>query len=74
MNKPIDFDALQNAWVVVELELGLNGVVRDEKTYRQALAVMNALIDEIRDNETHSLAGLLHYIGNQISLWEGELI
>lgn len=46
--------------------------IRNEREYNAAVKRLNALLDEIGDNEKHPLYGLLDTLGSLISLYEEE--
>ena len=46
--------------------------IRNEREYNAAVKRLNALLDEIRDDEKHPLYGLLDTLGSLIALYEEE--
>lgn len=46
--------------------------IRNEREYNAAVKRLNALLDEIGDNEKHPLYGLLDTLGSLIALYEEE--
>ena len=73
MNAPaqsIDFDlqAVTRAWET----LGAAGIgpIRNEQQYEERVHFLNALIDVVRDEEDHPLAGLLEILGELIEGYE----
>lgn len=46
--------------------------IRNEAHYEKMLALMNALLDEVGDNESHTLANLLDLVGQLIKDYENE--
>lgn len=46
--------------------------VKSAKDHKRATEVMNQLLDEVGEDETHPLAEVLDYLGNQISIYEAE--
>ncbi|RJP53179.1 MAG: transcriptional regulator [Anaerolineaceae bacterium] len=47
-------------------------LIRNEREYNAAVKRLNALLDEIGDNEKHPLYGLLDTLGSLIALYEEE--
>ncbi len=47
-------------------------VPHTEKHYQKLVAILDALIDEIADNEEHPLANLMETIGNLVHTYETE--
>lgn len=46
--------------------------IRNEREYNAAVKRLNALLDEIGDNEKHPLYGLMDTLGSLITLYEEE--
>ena len=46
--------------------------IRNEREYNAAVKRLNALLDEIGDNEKHPLYGLMDTLGSLIALYEEE--
>lgn len=46
--------------------------IRNEREYNVAVKRLNALLDEIGDNEKHPLYGLMDTLGSLIALYEEE--
>jgi HTH-type transcriptional regulator/antitoxin HigA len=65
--------AIVAAWARLKSLIGVTSV-RSEKDYRQALATIDALLDEISDDESHPLADVLDYLANQVKAYEDEHI
>lgn len=47
-------------------------VIRNERQYRQAICRLNELLDEIDDDESHPLFGLLDTLGTVIHAYEEQ--
>ena len=47
---------------------------RNEKQYRQLVVVLDHLIDEVGENESHPLASLMEVIGVLIEKYEDERV
>ncbi len=65
----IDIEKTQEAWIK------LNRIVfipRTESEYQQLVTMLDNLIDEIGENEDHSLASLMEVIGILIENYEQE--
>jgi HTH-type transcriptional regulator/antitoxin HigA len=48
--------------------------IRNERDYKAAVKRLNALLDEIRDDEKHALYGLLDTLGSLVHVYEEEHI
>ena len=59
------------AWSLLHDRIGLSQI-RNEKQYRNMVAVADKLVDEIGGNERHSLSKLLEVIATLIEQYEGE--
>jgi HTH-type transcriptional regulator/antitoxin HigA len=59
---------LQTHWVNIAPLLS----IRNEREYNAAVKRLNALLDEIGDNEKHPLYGLMDTLGSLIALYEEE--
>jgi HTH-type transcriptional regulator/antitoxin HigA len=69
--KTPELQAISQAWEQLREIVGVTSV-QNERDYQQALAVINILFDEIRDNGEHPLADLLGYLAEQVELYENE--
>ena len=58
-----------NAWPAVEPILS---VPRNERQYRKLVKLLDQLIDEVGENESHPLASLMEMIGLLIEKYEDE--
>ncbi|MGH8525531.1 MAG: hypothetical protein ACREXY_15395, partial [Gammaproteobacteria bacterium] len=56
--RSIDLKAVARAWERLQANSGI-GPIRNEEEYEERAALLNALIDTVRDNEAHPLAGLM---------------
>jgi HTH-type transcriptional regulator/antitoxin HigA len=63
--------AILRAWLPFKKLLGVTSV-RTEEDYAQARATIDALLDEVRDNESHPLADVLDYLADQVKAYEDE--
>jgi HTH-type transcriptional regulator/antitoxin HigA len=59
------------AWMPFKQLIGVTSV-HNEEDYAQARATIDALLDEIGDNETHPLADVLDYLADQVKTYEDE--
>ena len=63
--------AILRAWIPFKQLLGVTSV-RTEEDYVQARATIDALLDEVGDNESHPLADVLDYLADQVKAYEDE--
>lgn len=63
--------AILRAWMPFKQLLGVTSV-RTEEDYAQARATIDALLDEIGDDESHPLADVLDFLANQVKAYEDE--
>ena len=63
--------AILRAWLPFKELVGVT-VVRTEADYAQARATIDALLDEVGDNESHPLADVLDYLADQVKAYEDE--
>ena len=63
--------AILRTWLPFKEAMGVT-VVRTEADYAQARATIDALLDEIGDNETHPLADVLDYLADQVKDYEDD--
>ncbi len=59
------------AWLPFKQLVGVTSV-RTEEDYAQARATIDALLDEVGDNESHPLAEVLNYLADQVEAYENE--
>lgn len=64
-----DFDLVAQAWETLRGSSPI-GPVRDEADYDEPVALLNALIDTVHDDEAHPLAGLMEIVGELIENYE----
>ena len=64
-------NAILQAWLPFKELVGVTGV-RSEQDYAQACAIIEVLLDEIRDVEDHPLADVLDYLSDQVKAYEDE--
>lgn len=63
--------AILRAWMPFKQLIGVTSVRTDED-YAQASATIDALLDEVGDNESHPLADVLDYLADQVKAYENE--
>ena len=63
--------AILRVWTSFKQVLGVTSV-RTEEDYAQARATIDALLDEVGDNESHPLADVLDYLADQVKTYEDE--
>lgn len=63
--------AILRAWMPFKQLIGVTAV-HNEEDYAQARATIDALLDEIGDNENHPLADVLDYLADQVRAYEDE--
>lgn len=63
--------AILEAWMPFKAVIGVTSV-RTDGDYAQARATIDALIDEIGDDENHPLADVLDYLADQVRVYEDE--
>jgi HTH-type transcriptional regulator / antitoxin HigA len=63
----LDLERVEQAWPTVAPWLR---VPRTEAEYQQLVAVLNALIDRVGEDETHPLASLMDVVGELIAQYE----
>lgn len=63
--------AILRAWMPLKHLVGVTSV-RTEEGYAQARATIDALLDEVGDDESHPLADVLDYLANQVKAYEDK--
>jgi len=63
--------AILKAWMPFKQLVGVTAV-RTENDYAQVRATIDALLDEIGDDENHPLADVLDYLADQVKAYEDE--
>lgn len=63
--------AILRAWMPFKEAVGVTRI-RSEADYAQTCATVQALLDEIGDDEEHPLADVLDFLANQIKAYEDE--
>lgn len=63
--------AILNAWLPFKDVVGVIGV-HSEADYEQALTNIEVLLDEVRDDEQHSLADVLDFLSDQVKAYEDK--
>jgi HTH-type transcriptional regulator/antitoxin HigA len=66
-----DPQAILRAWLPFKEQVGVTSI-RTEADYARARATIDALLDEIGDDESHPLADVLDYLAGQVSAYEDE--
>lgn len=61
--------AILRAWLPFKRAVGVTSV-RTARDYARARATIDALIDEIGDDEDHPLADVLDYLGDRVKAYE----
>ena len=70
--KPVsDPQAILKAWLPFKQLVGVTSVHTDGD-YAQARATIDALLDEVGDDESHPLADVLDYLADQVKAYEDE--
>ncbi|TGN09663.1 type II toxin-antitoxin system HigA family antitoxin [Leptospira ilyithenensis] len=65
----LEIEKVKNVWHEVK---DILSVPHNEKQYKKLLKVLDELIDEVGNNEKHSLAPLLETVGNLIEEYEND--
>jgi HTH-type transcriptional regulator/antitoxin HigA len=63
--------AILRAWLPFKQIVGVTSV-HTEGDYAQARATIDALVEEIGDNQSHPLADVLDYLADQVKAYEDE--
>ena len=63
--------AIFQVWMPLKELIGVTSV-RTEADYERASAIIEALLDEIGDDEEHPLADVLDYLADQVKVYEDE--
>jgi len=63
--------AILRAWLPFKQLVGVTAV-HTEGDYAQARATIDALLEEIGDNQSHPLADVLDYLADQVKAYEDE--
>ena len=63
--------AILQAWLPFKQLIGVTAV-HTEDDYAQARATIDALLDEVGDNESHPLADVLDYLADQVKAYVDE--
>ncbi|MGH9894270.1 MAG: helix-turn-helix domain-containing protein [bacterium] len=64
-----DLDSVAQAWEALRDSSGI-GPIRNEADYDERVALLNSLIDTVRDDEAHPLAGLMEIVGDLVENYE----
>ncbi|MGH8651358.1 MAG: helix-turn-helix domain-containing protein [Gammaproteobacteria bacterium] len=65
----IDLKSVARAWKALRGTSGI-GPIRNEEDHEERVALLNALIDTVRDDEAHPMAGLMEIVGELIENYE----
>ena len=71
MSSGIDFKQVTRAWVKLR-DISHIGPIRNEADYEERVALLNELIDIVRDDEAHPLASLLEIVGELVEHYEDD--
>ncbi len=71
MNTVIDLQRVVPAWLALQSAVPLAHIENDAD-YAQATAVLNTLLDTVRDDSAHPLYSLLTVVGDLIEAYEIE--
>ena len=69
MNTVIDLHKLVPAWQALQSVAPL-AHIENETDYEQATALLNSLLDEVRDDTDHPLYSLVSVVGDLIEAYE----
>ena len=70
MNAVIDYQRLLPAWQALQLVAPPIAHIETEADYEQATALLNSLLDLIRDDVKHPLYSLVAVVGDLIEAYE----
>ena len=65
----LDVDTIASAWSSLS---GTVFVPHSEDEYRRLVSLLDSLIDEVGENETHPLASLMEMVGVLVENYENE--
>ncbi|MHB1731524.1 MAG: helix-turn-helix domain-containing protein [Leptospirillum sp.] len=68
MKTTIDIESLVHSWGPLENLFHIR--TRDE--YENAIKVLDALLDRVRDDQSHPLSGFVETLGTVIAAWEED--
>ena len=68
-NQLPEMQAVSQAWTSFKKVVGFTSV-RTESEYKQACAIIEALLGIVGDNDEHPLADVLDYFGDQVKKYE----
>ena len=66
-----DAQAILRAWMPFKRLVGVTSV-RTKEDYARARATIDAMLEEVGDNEGHPLADVLDYLADQVKAYEDE--
>lgn len=64
-------EALRDAWTPWQALIGVTTIETQEE-YDHVQALLDVVVDEVRDAVGHPLEGAMHYLGSLIEEWEDE--
>ena len=64
-------DQLLKAWLPFRDAIGFSSI-RTAKDFAKANKILDQLLDVVGNDEKHPLVDVLHYVGNQIEVYEDE--
>lgn len=67
----LDPAAILQAWMPFKELVGVTSI-KTEEDYTRVTTLVHVLLDEIRDDETHPLSDVLHYLTVQLEAYEAE--
>ena len=67
----VDPAAILQAWMPFKELVGVTSI-KTEEDYARVAELVNVLLDAIRDDETHPLSDVLHYLTVQMEAYEAE--
>ena len=67
----VDPAAILQAWMPFKELVGVTSI-KTEEDYARVADLVNVLLEEIRDDETHPLSDVLHYLTVQMEAYEAE--
>ena len=62
-------EALRDAWIPWQALIGVT-TIETQEDYDRVAALLDVVVDAVRDDEAHPLVGAMHYLGSLIEDWE----
>lgn len=66
-------ETLRDAWTPWQALIGVTKIATQEQ-YDHVQALLDVVVDEVRDTVGHPLEGAMHYLGSLIEEWEDEQV